>query len=379
MTATPGTTPRPTPTVARGLGLRAKLWGAFAVLIAAMLSLGAFDLVSSRRAQDVVREIVDDRGARARTAHEAASLVNANLASRLTLFLVPDSAARAALLAEQAGQSARITSYFDRIGGALESGEERTLFDAIRQRRAAYLEAFTGARTLLLAGRRDEAAAVVTARVLPRAGEYLAAWVAFDDFQNRRVDAAAARGRSAYENGRRGALVVLALTTLLAVLFAGLVSRSIRRPIADLQAAAQRIADGDLAHTLDYHGDDELGSLADAFRRMASSLQGVLGTIDAAASRLSATASDVAASSEELTASADEVALAAQTLAVAERREAAASIVPSRRPRSTRWPRPPRRRPNGPVRCRRRPRCWSGPRRPPAVRRRAGPMPPARR
>jgi methyl-accepting chemotaxis protein len=307
-------------------GLHSKLWGAFAGMIVAVMGIGALGFGALHSTEDVVQEIVADRWVRARTSHEATSLVNANLESRLTLFLVPDSASRADLLAQQAEQSKRITDYFDQLGPTVRTPEERALFEEVQRRRAAYLTAFSAARTLLTSRHEREAAAMVTHDVLPRADAYLVAWRRFEEYQNQRVDRAASASAAAYETTRRRMVLAVTAVALLAGLFAILVWRSIAHPLRRMRTAAQRIADGDVGHTLEHHSNDELGALADAFRQMTTRLRAVLGAIDETALELSGTAGEIASSSEELTASADEVSTAAHTLAgatVAQREEIA--------------------------------------------------------
>ncbi len=68
-------------------------------------------------------------------------------------------------------------------------------------------------------------------------------------------------------------LGMLALGVVLAVVIAGTLSRPLRRT----QEFARAVAEGDLGRTLDVHGNDETGVLADVLRHMVASLKDALG------------------------------------------------------------------------------------------------------
>ena len=103
------------------------------------------------------------------------------------------------------------------------------------------------------------------------------------------------------------------ITILIVLLLAGLViaflARSIARPIRTLEAAAVRIADGDISHKqLGITANDEVGRLGHSFEQMTANLRTLVHKI------LSAT-EQVAASSEELTANAEQSAQASGQVA----------------------------------------------------------------
>lgn len=115
-----------------------------------------------------------------------------------------------------------------------------------------------------------------------------------------------------------GSLSVL-LTVSLATIFAILIitailiawfARRIARPIQELEAAANRIAAGDISDAqLDIHSNDEIGRLGQSFEQMAHNLRTLIKKV------LGAT-EQVAASSEELTASAEQSTQAANQIAI---------------------------------------------------------------
>lgn len=67
-----------------------------------------------------------------------------------------------------------------------------------------------------------------------------------------------------------GALVV---GLIVAVVVSILITRAIVRPVREVTRAAGEIAEGDITQSVEYHASDEIGTMADAFRRMIAYLQ----------------------------------------------------------------------------------------------------------
>ncbi len=58
------------------------------------------------------------------------------------------------------------------------------------------------------------------------------------------------------------------------------IAQSIRKPVEQLKAIAERIAQGDVKQTIDLHSTDELGQLAESFRGMIAYLKDMAGAAD---------------------------------------------------------------------------------------------------
>jgi methyl-accepting chemotaxis protein len=299
----------------RRLKLSVKLWGAFGLLIVAIIVVGWLGLSGMQHRQALLDRIVVDQWAKARASQEAIGLVNENLRSRFELFLAPDTVVVKRLFAEQSAQSARITAYYEQFRAQIKSAEEGALFDSVLAARAAYLSSFEPAKGMIMRGERAAAATRMQSVVVPRLEAYLAAWNKFGAYQSARVDAAARSSQVDFMTSRITILIVIVVALIAAVAVALVVGRSITVPLTHLQTAARLVARGDLSRSVDFESDDELGALADAFRRMTASLRDLLGDLDRAAAEVASTATELAASAEEVSASADGVAAAAQSIA----------------------------------------------------------------
>ncbi|MDB4893091.1 MAG: protein kinase [Gemmatimonadetes bacterium] len=79
---------------------------------------------------------------------------------------------------------------------------------------------------------------------------------------------------------RRTLLLTGALGLVFAFLLSGAITRQIVRPVKALVSATRRAADGDYAAEIPAHGDDEIGTLAEAVRRLLGDLRDKQALVD---------------------------------------------------------------------------------------------------
>lgn len=72
------------------------------------------------------------------------------------------------------------------------------------------------------------------------------------------------------------AITIFGITTLMASILGRLIGRRLAAPILKLTAGIERIIKGDLNHRVKINSNDEVGSLAESFNRMAESLQNTI-------------------------------------------------------------------------------------------------------
>jgi methyl-accepting chemotaxis protein len=102
-----------------------------------------------------------------------------------------------------------------------------------------------------------------------------------------------------------GSAVVL---VVLAAFLVAMVTRRIVKPLEQLQDVAERIARGDCTAAIDVYEKNEIGKMADSFRKMTVNIQKLIGHIKSSSLQ-------VASSSEQLTSSAEQSAQAATQVA----------------------------------------------------------------
>ena len=113
-----------------------------------------------------------------------------------------------------------------------------------------------------------------------------------------------------------GSYVAFPLTAFLAaVILAYWGAARLTRGLVAIAEHADAVAHGHLRHDLEFASGDEVGALAESFRRMSGSLRGLLLEIETGAAEVAATAEQLAAGAQQMTASTDQVAGAAHSIA----------------------------------------------------------------
>jgi methyl-accepting chemotaxis protein len=125
---------------------------------------------------------------------------------------------------------------------------------------------------LIVAGNMDEAIDRINNTCTPALDNQVVLATELTDVIEAEVDSKLSRCQSIY----RSSIVVVSLVAVLAVLCVIIVSRSILKaiavPLAELQKAAQDLAEGDLHTEITYTSGDEFGQLADSLRSSVSTL-----------------------------------------------------------------------------------------------------------
>jgi methyl-accepting chemotaxis protein len=106
-----------------------------------------------------------------------------------------------------------------------------------------------------------------------------------------------------------------ALALALVLFGADLAARRLTRGVEMVAAHAEAVARGQLRHDLAFRGNDEIGSLAESFRRMTHSLADLVRDLELGATEVAATAEELASGAQEMSASTEEVAAAAHSIA----------------------------------------------------------------
>ena len=85
---------------------------------------------------------------------------------------------------------------------------------------------------------------------------------------------------STYKSSFIFMLILVVGGILVGVALGIFISRSIAKPVAELVKAAEKLAQGDVNQTVDFHSGDELGTLADAFRNAIAYIRGVADAVE---------------------------------------------------------------------------------------------------
>ncbi|ALS29138.1 chemotaxis protein [Paenibacillus sp. 32O-W] len=130
-------------------------------------------------------------------------------------------------------------------------------------------------------------------------------------YQQNQMENASRENKATVETAQKVVLLTLVIAITAAVGLALYLASRLSKPLVEMTAAAQLIADGDLTKDIPViRSRDEMGSMSAAFQKMASNLRSLIRTV-------ALSAEEVATNSRELAASADQSTQAAQQITTA--------------------------------------------------------------
>jgi methyl-accepting chemotaxis protein len=286
----------------KNLRLGVRLAIAFAVSVVVLLALSLLQLSDTRSMHEDLLKIAGPRWNEIDLAAKGISLAGDNASVAGQLFVTSDPAAAARLL-ETIGQNTRKLEEIERdveptASKCKRGGKES--FEEARAARKRFEPVFAQARRLLEAGSRDEANRLAVAEVVPALSAVHDGWRRFLAHEGNHIGDAAADGKERFEHGRELTIGLLALSVILTVGLALLVTRSVTRPVSVAVAAAERIARGDLTHVIEASSTDEVGRLLAAMKAMKENLAQTIGEVRVGADALVGASAQVSATAQTL-------------------------------------------------------------------------------
>jgi methyl-accepting chemotaxis protein len=177
---------------------------------------------------------------------------------------------------------------------------EKKLLADIEDARKAYGATRDAVRKAKKSGAVEDANHILETQFVPTAAAYIDRMQDFLNFQRASIDAIA-RGIDVDATQANTRIVVLGLLALLTGgVFAFLLTRSITRPIAMASVLADAVAQGDLSHSIEVDGDDEIAHLIRALATMNANLSHVVGQVQQAADSIQVASDEVAIGNQDL-------------------------------------------------------------------------------
>jgi PAS domain S-box-containing protein len=204
----------------------------FALLIAMLITIGALSLKQLRGLDRDLSEIVDQQWAKVQLSKRAESYSNLNSRVNLQMFFTDDQEEVRALLAQSSLNSAEVTNLIETLSSKVNSPEEKALLEAIKEKRAPYVQSYRRALHLLIDENRPQAAREVMAgEALTRIAEYHQAWNSFVDYQGQQMDLAQNGEAVAGAQVRRTSELLIGLEIILVAAIGVFVIRNVTRHI----------------------------------------------------------------------------------------------------------------------------------------------------
>ncbi len=215
----------------------------------------------------------------------------------------------------------QITQYADDIASRISSDEEKTIYNQMVNSRKEYQESLANLLELCLVNNDMDAMTLLRGAMVDSA---TAEQEAIDNLVQLEVAAAQTTSDSnqaAANTATMTMILIAAFAVVLSIVLGILISKVISGSLKKVTQTAEIISHGDFNIDLDVDTKDEIGQLAEAFRRMAYFLNEMMTSINASSEQVAAGAKQVSESSmllsqgateqasslEELTASIEEI------------------------------------------------------------------------
>ncbi|MBF8755403.1 methyl-accepting chemotaxis protein [Pseudomonas guariconensis] len=265
----------------------------FALIGALMLGLGIFSLIQmgNIRQAGVAIEAVSVPSIKTLDELALLNLRMRTLAYRLVLNRDPQFQQDTQRQMDE--RNAQIDKIRDAYRALVEGPQEQAAFDRYNQLLGQYRQLEARMRSLSQANRVEELQSLINRELFENAeqiNQAMAELVRINTEQTRATNVTAA---SQYDAAFALVIGLLVTATVLTLLCAFLLTRSIVKPIDEALKAAEQVADGDLTQVIRAEGSDEAARLLHAMARMQEKLRDTLQLIAGSATQLASAAEEL--------------------------------------------------------------------------------------
>jgi methyl-accepting chemotaxis protein len=271
----------------------------FSVIGLLMLGLGVFSLIQmgNIRQAGVIIEEVSVPSIKTLDELTALNLRLRTLSYRLLLNREPATQQETLrLLDERNAQIDKARRIYEPL---VSAADEKAAFNQYTQLLNQYRQLEARMRSLSQAGRVDELRDLLNSELLDNSeqiNKLMDTLVRINTEQTAATNDAAA---SQYHHAFALVIGLLVAATVLTLLFAFLLTRSIVKPIDEALKAAEQIAEGDLTHSIHADGTDEAARLLKAMAKMQDKLRDTLQLIAGSATQLASAAEELNSVTDE--------------------------------------------------------------------------------
>lgn len=179
--------------------------------------------------------------------------------------------------------------------------EERTLFDRFKAYEQKYLQFQSQVMMLSSQGRVEDAAAILNAEMSPLADEIAVTLKELVELNKHHANLATEAGRLVFSSSRVWVGVMIALTALITIGLALLLTRSIVLPLSQSLSVAEVVAGGDLTGEITITGKDEPARLLHALKSMQQNLRDTIRRISDSSNQLASASEELSCVTEDAT------------------------------------------------------------------------------
>nr|WP_122429476.1 methyl-accepting chemotaxis protein [Pseudomonas viridiflava] len=283
----------------RNMNIAPRAFLGFAMIGALMLILGVFALSQMSKIRGATEVLADNNVPSIKSLDRFAevSIRLRVLSYRLLVNREPEIQQKTIeLLAMRNKQINDAQAIYEKL---ISDSNERNLYNQYVQLLGQYRELESRMKTLTLANKVDELQDLLNKDMLSNSDQMNAVLIKLVEINTAQLMQVKKQAAEEYKSAFDMVIALLVAATLLTLVFAWMLIKSITTPIAVALHAAETIAQGNLTQPIKIDGTDEAGRLLQAMKTMQDKLRDTL-------QRISGSATQLASAAEELNAVTDE-------------------------------------------------------------------------
>nr|WP_122524459.1 methyl-accepting chemotaxis protein [Pseudomonas viridiflava] len=283
----------------RNMNIAPRAFLGFAMIGALMLILGVFALSQMSKIRSATEVLADNNVPSIKSLDRFAevSIRLRVLSYRLLVNREPEIQQKTIeLLAMRNKQINDAQAIYEKL---ISDSNERNLYNQYVQLLGQYRELESRMKTLTLANKVDELQDLLNKDMLSNSDQMNAVLIKLVEINTAQLMQVKKQAAEEYKSAFDMVIALLVAATLLTLVFAWMLIKSITTPIAVALHAAETIAQGNLTQPIKVDGTDEAGRLLQAMKTMQDKLRDTL-------QRISGSATQLASAAEELNAVTDE-------------------------------------------------------------------------
>ncbi len=256
----------------KNLKIRAKLYILVGVALIGMLAIGIISFILMNRLNEPVGYIVETLQPKINLSRNMEETVFDIRMSEFTYLSSSDKDQRNSSLQSIKTDSSELEALIAEYTSLATTDTEKSAAEAISQSWNTYKKLDAQVQELIDDKKAEEALEILNGDALTAYKALMSAYDEIDAFNDSIQDESYVGSNRLYQTAMIALSVVMALVIVIGIMFAVVVIRGIQRPIAEIEVAATKMAQGDLDVEIQYKSKDELGQLAEQIRELVRKL-----------------------------------------------------------------------------------------------------------
>ena len=290
------------------LSVGGKLTAGFGAVLLALAVVGGFALLQLSRVYDKGHDIVVYNISGVRDALSISEAATRYRVREYRLLLATSEADRQVTLGRLKEGLEAVEKHRKSYANSLANDQERALYQAFSAAWDDYMATSKQMQDLAAAGDTAGASAVAMGASLKKFDAAMKAVHAMSDFNDHAAQAADEAASASYQRARGWIIGLIGVTLAGAMLLGFAIRSAIVPPLQRALTLARAVAEGDLTHTLDAQGHDELAELTRALGGMVGRLRELVGEVRRGVESVSTASAEIATGNHDLSARTEQAA-----------------------------------------------------------------------